>query len=183
MVSDIRFTQGVYFVTMTVTDWIDIFTRPRYKQVVVDSLAYCQQHKGLVIYAWVLMTNHLHIIASSSDETDLPWIIRDFKRHTTKKILEMLENDTQESRQKWILAHFHYRDKDDQGKNPTPLWQASYYVETIETQTFFIQKMNYIHDNPVRQGFVNRQEDYPYSSATNYRGHKGLLEVDTSCLY
>lgn len=173
---EIGYTRDIYFITITVTDWIDIFTRTRYKQVVTDSLSYCQAHKGLVIYAWVLMTNHLHLIVGSAEDGTISEIIRDFKRHTSNSILRILKDDFKESRREWMLAHFHY------DKKPAHFWHEGYYPEKIETHSFFIQKMNYIHDNPVRQGFVVRQEDYPYSSAINYAGKKGLLEVDTSCI-
>ena len=57
-----RVTKEMYFITSTVVDWVDVFTRPVYKHVIIESLEYCQKEKGLIIYAWVLMTNHLHAI-------------------------------------------------------------------------------------------------------------------------
>ncbi len=61
-------TRVLYFTTSTVIDWVDIFTRPSYRHIIVDSLSYCQSHKGLIIYAWVLMSNHLHMIVDTNDE-------------------------------------------------------------------------------------------------------------------
>ena len=61
-------TKDLYFTTSTVVDWVDIFTRPEYKHIILDSLAYCQESKGLDIYAWVLMTNHLHMIVGARNE-------------------------------------------------------------------------------------------------------------------
>ena len=103
----------VYFVTITVVDWIDVFTRPRYKRIVVDSLLYCQQHKGLEIYAWVLMTNHLHAIVSAGEKFPLGDIIRDFKKFTSKRILNELQTDLQESRRDWMLDRFHFSASND----------------------------------------------------------------------
>ena len=63
-----RITEEVYFVTDTVVDWVDIFTRPIYKHIIIESLQYCQKEKGLIIYAWVIMTNHMHMIVGSKGE-------------------------------------------------------------------------------------------------------------------
>jgi REP element-mobilizing transposase RayT len=80
----VRNPEEIYFVTFTIVDWIDIFTRPAYKQLIIDSLIYCQQNKGLEIYAYCLMTNHLHLLVSAQQPANLPDIIRDFKKHTNK---------------------------------------------------------------------------------------------------
>ncbi len=82
-----RITGEVFFVTDTVVDWVDIFTRPVYKHIIVDSLKYCQQHKGLIIYAWVLMSNHLHAIVGTTGDNALSDIWRDFKKFTSREIL------------------------------------------------------------------------------------------------
>ena len=71
-----RVLDELYFVTSTVVDWIDIFTRPKYKHIILESLAYCQEKKGLRIYAWVLMSNHLHMIVSSGTEATVSDILR-----------------------------------------------------------------------------------------------------------
>lgn len=71
--------------TDTVVDWVDIFTRPKYKHIIIESLKYCQQEKGLIIYAWVLMTNHLHAIVGVDDSKNISEIWRDFKKFTSKK--------------------------------------------------------------------------------------------------
>ena len=82
-----RVLDELYFVTSTVVDWIDIFTRPKYKHIILESLAYCQEKKGLRIYAWVLMSNHLHMIVSSGTEASVSDILRDFKKFTSKRIM------------------------------------------------------------------------------------------------
>ena len=72
----------MFFVTSTVVDWVDVFTRPLYKNIVVDSLRYCQQNKELEIYARVPMTNHLHMIVGTSGVMSLGEVMRDFKKFT-----------------------------------------------------------------------------------------------------
>ena len=97
-----RITEQVYFVTDTVVDWVDIFTRPKYKHIILEALTYCQREKGLVIYAWVLMSNHLHAIVSAQEGTTVSEIWRDFKKFTSKQILAELAIDPEESRKEWM---------------------------------------------------------------------------------
>jgi len=101
-----RIEGEVYFVTDTVVDWVDIFTRPIYRHIIIESLEYCQKEKGLIIYAWVLMTNHMHMIAGSHGENKIPDILRDFKKFTSKKILQTLLVESGESRRGWMLNRF-----------------------------------------------------------------------------
>ena len=82
-----RVLDELYFVTSTVVDWIDIFTRPKYNHIILESLAYFHEKKGLRIYAWVLMSNHLHMIVSSGTEATVSDILRDFKKFTSKRIM------------------------------------------------------------------------------------------------
>ncbi|SDF06094.1 Transposase IS200 like [Mucilaginibacter pineti] len=79
-------TDELYFVTLTVTDWIDVFTRRIYSDFIIENLNYCQQNKKLNIYAYVLMTNHLHLIANAEDGS-LSNILRDFKTYTSKGLV------------------------------------------------------------------------------------------------
>ena len=86
-----RIEGDVFFTTDTVVDWVDIFTRPIYKHIILESLIYCQKNKGLIIYAWVLMSNHLHmIVGSNSEENKVSDIMRDFKKFTSKEMLRTL---------------------------------------------------------------------------------------------
>ena len=101
-------TKHLYFTTSTVIDWVDIFTRANYRHIVVDSLSYCQQVKGLNIYAWALMSNHLHMVVSTEGEQTIGEILRDFKKFTNKKILKTLEEDEHESRRTWMLDRFSF---------------------------------------------------------------------------
>ena len=91
-----------YYLTLTVVDWIDIFTRKNHKKAIIDSLQYCIKNKGLNVYAFCLMTNHLHLIVNCDEPFELKDTIRDFKRHTVKQVLFQIRNET-ESRRKWIL--------------------------------------------------------------------------------
>jgi len=89
--------ENAHFVTITTVNWIDVFTRILYKEILVDSLKYCIAHKGLQVHAWVIMSNHVHLTISTSDKT-LPEIMRDLKRHTAKALLNAIADHPQESR-------------------------------------------------------------------------------------
>jgi REP element-mobilizing transposase RayT len=171
-------TQELYFTTTTVVDWIDVFTRPIYKQVIIDSLAYCQKEKGLDIYAWVLMTNHLHMVSGVNNaKYTISDILRDFKKYTSKKIVACIDDNPEESRKVWMLDRFWFVGNNDRKIKNYKFWEDKNYIEQINSSEFFQQKVNYIHINPVRQEIVESPEDYLYSSARNYAGMKGLLEV------
>ena len=171
-------TKPLYFTTSTVIDWVDIFTRASYRHIVVDSLAYCQKAKGLKIYAWVLMSNHLHMVVSTEGEQTIGDILRDFKKFTNKKILKALEEDEHESRRTWMLDRFRFAGANDRRITNYRFWQEGNHVEDIYTSEFLWQKINYIHQNPVRAEIVTRPEDYLYSSGRDYAGEKELLDVE-----
>lgn len=126
-----RILDELYFITIAVVDWVDIFIRPRYKHILLESLTYCQQQKGLKIYAWVLMSNHLHAIVSAEGEQTLPDIMRDFKKFTNKRILAELETDPQESRREWMLDRFRFAGANDKKITNYRFWQEGYHLEFI----------------------------------------------------
>ncbi|MGB4413959.1 MAG: transposase [Paludibacter sp.] len=172
-----RINGEVYFVTDTVVDWVDIFTRPIYKHIVIESLEYCQEHKGLIIYAWVLMSNHLHAIVGSEGEAKVSDIWRDFKKFTSKDIIATIKTEISESRSEWMLNRFEYSGKNDKKIKNYRFWQEGNDAQGIYLNEYFEQKLNYIHYNPVKAEIVNSPEDYRYSSAIDYAGGKGLLKV------
>ena len=102
----------LYFLTLTVVDWVDVFTRPAYRHILIDSLRYCQQNKGLELYAWCLMSNHLHLIAGTQDAYNLSDILRDFKKFSSKAILKAIQEEN-ESRKDWLLNRFAYAAAND----------------------------------------------------------------------
>ena len=99
----IRDQYAVHFITFSVIEWIDVFTRKDYANIIVDSLNYSKEHKGLKVHAWWIMTNHLHLMLSASlPESTLSDIIRDFKNLTSYKILKAIEENPRESKKKWM---------------------------------------------------------------------------------
>ncbi len=165
------------FLTTTVTGWVDLFTRPIYKDCLVDSLNYCIVNKGLHVHAFVIMTNHVHLIASAEEAIDLASIIHDFKSFTSRTLLKLIQ-DTSESRRVWMLRKFAHMAKLNGRSEGHALWQSYYHSRDIFSHKFMMQKLNYIHKNPVRAGIVLRPEDYVYSSAVDYAGGKVLVKID-----
>jgi putative transposase len=164
-----------HFITCTVTNWIDIFTRRLYKDIVIDSLKFCCNHKGMKLHAFCIMTNHLHLIVSSHDHK-LSDIIRDFKKFTAKEIIASIQQGP-ESRSEWILPILKdAADKTKRGKL-FRLWQDGFHPIELNTPYLQDQKLDYIHENPVREGIVWAAEDYVYSSASFYAGRESVVEI------
>jgi putative transposase len=167
---------GVYFLTFTVVNWMDVFTRKELKLIIVDSLNYCIENKGLTIYGWVLMSNHLHLLAKAEEGNNLSEIIRDFKKFTSKRISEaIIEID--ESRRKWLLDKFSFEAKRTGRAKYYKVWKDDNHAIVIDNAKMFDQKLNYIHQNPVKQLIVEQPESFLFSSAIDYSGGKGLVKI------
>jgi putative transposase len=168
--------EKLHYVTLQVVEWVDLFTRKAYRDIIIDSLNYCIRHKQLEVYAYVIMSNHVHLLMRSASG-NLSGTIRDFKSFTGKEILKAIEAGP-ESRDKWMLAIFknaairHKRNSDFQ------VWTHENHAVEIFSSKFVEQKLDYIHANPVRAGIVENPEEYIYSSAKNYSGDKGLVDVE-----
>jgi putative transposase len=173
-----KITDGnTYFLTLTVVNWIDVFTRPDYKHIIVDALKYNQENKGLIIYSWCLMSNHLHLIAKADEGHNLSDILRDFKKFTSKAIVKEIEENPEESRKKWMLSEFEFAGRYKTNIQNHKFWQDGNEAKEIHSTEFLEQKLNYIHENPVKAEIVESAEEYIYSSAKNYAGEIGLLKI------
>ncbi len=170
---------GLYFLTFTVIDWVDVFIRKEYKIVLTDSMNYCIDKKGLIIYAWVIMSSHVHILWQAKEGFRLSDIIRDFKKFTAKKILSLIETEP-ESRRVWLLRKFEYAGSRVKRVSKYKFWKDSNHAILLEPNLVRMidQKLNYIHDNPVNAMIVDNPEDYILSSARDYGGEKGYVEID-----
>ncbi len=169
----IRDQEATYFLTLQVVHWVDIFSRQVYRDIIIDNLKYCQENKGLLLHAYVIMTNHIHMIVSSK-EGNLSDTIRDFKSYTSKKIIEAIKSEP-ESRREWMLHIFEEKAKTNKRSANYQFWTHENHPVGLDTNMLIDQKLDYIHNNPVNAGLVFKQEDYVYSSATNYSGLGGSL--------
>lgn len=167
--------QGCYSLTLNAIDRVDIFIRPFFKQIIVESLNYFIEKKGLIVYGWCLMTNHLHLFVKPKDGLDLSTIISDFKAFTAKIILEDL-NTEPEIRRAWIMKRIREAALFDK----LEVWENSDHPVHIDTdqKENIDEHLKQIHNNPVRNKIVAMPQDYLHSSARNYAGLNGLVNIE-----
>ena len=176
----IRDEQKLYFVTFTVIDWIDVFIRDEYRAIVIDSIKYCQTNKGLEVYAWCIMTSHIHLIVGSKGDSPLEGILRDLKSFTSRHIRKALEDTArvQESRREWILHRMYNAGTYNPNNNDFQFWQQHSHPIELNTNDKIDHYLEYIHLNPVAAGFVDQPEGWLYSSARDYANtSKGMIEL------
>lgn len=172
----IRDQGALHFMTFQVMGWIDIFSRQTYRDIVLNNIEYCRQNKNLLHGAYVIMTNHIHVIWRSKSEK-MSDLLRDFKSFTSKQIVQAVQNEP-ESRRDWLLHMFRfYANRTNQNKE-FKVWTNNNHPEEIYTEKFLLTKLSYLHQNPVRAGLVELPEHYIYSSASNYKTGKGITAVD-----
>ena len=142
---------GTYYLTLTVQRWYYLFDRYNRWEILSDSIRYCQDNKGLELNGYVFMLNHIHLIATSPD---MAGFLRDFKRFTSAEFRHNLETTEPNVLKLFVDAQGSYR-----------FWMETNAPKKIENPAFYHQKLNYIHQNPVRKGYVSRPEHWHWSSA------------------
>lgn len=171
-----RDEEACYFVSFATINWIDVFTRPVYRHILVDSINYCIKNKGLIVYSWCIMTNHVHMIIASRNQL-LQDILRDLKGYTAKEIIQTIITNPKESRRKWLEEIMERAGRKNSNNKLHQLWQQHNHPIVLNNADIFEQKLNYIHNNPVEEEIGSHAEDYLYSSAMDYAGRKGLVEI------
>lgn len=167
-----------HFMTFSVIGWIDVFSREQYKTVFVESLKHCQQKKGMVSHAWIIMTNHVHLIISSNTNK-LEEIVRDLKKYTSKQIIKAIQENNTESRKEWMLNIFSFTGQNNSNNTNYQFWKQDYQPIELNSNEKLQQRLNYLHENPVRSGLVWEPWHYKYSSAIDYYTNEhGLLKVE-----
>lgn len=172
----IREQEKAHFITATVVDWIDVFTRKNYRDCIIGCSDFCIKNKGMTVYRYVIMSNHIHLIIHSKDGK-LSDLIRDFKKFTAKTILEKIQAEP-ESRRDWMLERFKIATESHSRNKNYQFWQYGNHAEEIYSEKFMWSKLDYIHINPVRAGLVVKASDYIYSSASNYANGEGILTIE-----
>jgi putative transposase len=163
-----------YFCTISILDWLPVLIEARYIDPIVESLRFCRKDKGLQLFAFVVMPNHVHLIAAAGEQ--LHSMMRDFKRFTSRSIHDRLKADGRETILNW-LERAVQRARRQRGE--FGLWQDGFRPEALYSTAVFQQKLDYLHQNPVRKGLVQRPEDWWYSSAAFYEGRPEVcMEVD-----
>jgi putative transposase len=169
-----------YFVSFATVNWIDLFTRRELCEIVIDSIKYCQKEKGLIVYAWCIMPSHVHMIIGTSNKP-MQDIMRDFKSYTSKKLREEIKELPIESRKEWLLWMFERAGRKNGNNNDWQLWQQHNQPIELATNIMLEQRLDYLHNNPVVAGYVDNAREWRWSSARDYEGEKGVLDVYLVC--
>jgi len=167
---------GIYFVSFAVVEWIDVFTRNDYKNILIESMEFCQREKGMEIFAWCIMTNHMHLVFRSIKGQKPELLLGDFKRFTSKAVVNAIKENPRESRKEWLLECFKRAGAESSNVKGYQFWQHNNKPIELWSNKVIFEKINYIHNNPVKKGLVSYPQDYVYSSARDYAGEQGLLK-------
>jgi putative transposase len=161
-----------YFVTATIVGWLPVFTRPEAVEIVYDSWQYLQQNRGLQIFGYVILENHLHLIAKADDMSD---VMKKFKSFTARALIELLEQRSASDLLRQLRAHkLLYKTQSDY-----QVWQEGSHPQQIQSDEMMLQKLEYMHNNPIARGYVDDGVHWRYSSARNYAGLPGMIDVVT----
>jgi putative transposase len=159
-----------HFLTCTVVEWLPLFTRPALVDIVLDTWRFQQAHQGLRLYGYVVLENHLHFLAQAPD---LAKCVAGFKSFTARSIIAHLEGANAQS----TLQRLRFAKRAHKLDRVYQVWQEGTHAEVVFSEAVMRQKLDYIHHNPVRRGYVDEGPQWRYSSARDYEGQHGLIEV------
>ena len=168
---------SAYFITFTIIEWLNVLQDDSYKMILVNAIKFYQQKRGLIVYAYCIMPNHVHIIAQSNGEETLSEVLRDLKKYTSKEIAGKLESEPDNASQLAIKI-FVIAGKRLKRITKYKVWQDGNHAIVLYSNKIIWQKLNYIHNNPVKAGIVLKEEDYLFSSARNYAELSSLIDVE-----
>ena len=155
---------SLYFITTTIVEWQNVFTAIPLFETIIESLKHCISRKCLHLHGYVIMPSQAHYIVSTNPPEHLSDVMRDFNRFTSQRITEILE----EVQRTDMLTIFRTAANEEGRGNRYKVWQEGFHPIAIDTADFFLEKLNYLHENPVRKGFIEQPEQWRYSSARNY---------------
>ena len=159
-----------YFLTCTVIEWIPVFGNPAIAGIIIDSLRFLHEQRRMTLHAYVIMENHLHLIASA---TDLSKEIGDFKSFTARACIKWFE----EHERKWILKKLHFHKAPHKTGQEFQFWQEGSHPQCVQNEAMLQNKLEYIHNNPIERGYVDEPGHWRYSSYRNYLGLDAILPV------
>ncbi|MFM8444364.1 MAG: REP-associated tyrosine transposase [Methylococcus sp.] len=160
-----------HFLTCTVVEWLPVFTRPDAVRILLDSWAHQREHDGLRLYGYVILENHLHYVAQAPR---LDKCLASFKSYTAARLTELLEARKAER----LLARLRFAKKAHKLDREYQFWQEGSHAEMVFSEEVMREKLDYIHRNPVKRGYVDLPEHWRYSSARSYLGQPGLIDID-----
>ena len=171
--------EGLYFISFATVFWVDVFVRKTYFDCIVENLNICIDKKGLEIYSWCIMPSHVHLVFKSTIQKPQD-LMRDFKSFTSKELIKLINENQEESRKEWLINSFKKAALQKSNAYQHQFWQHDNHPIELWTAAVIDQKINYIHDNPVEAGFVEKPHEYLYSSARDYADIRGLVKVITA---
>lgn len=169
--------EGLYFVSFATVYWIDVFVRPLYNDILIDSLKYSIANLGLELYCWCVMPSHVHLIFKAKENNPAALLGR-IKEYTSKQLVKAIKENSGESRREWMLWMFEKAGLKSSNVKRSQFWQHNNQPIELWSTEVIEQKADYLHDNPVVSGFVNEAWHWKYSSAIDYSGGKGLIDID-----
>ena len=132
----------------------------------------------MLLYGWIIMPNHIHLITSAKEGFTLSGLLRDFKKHTSKEIVKTIESNLKESRKNWMLWIFKKAGEKNSRNQGHQFWQQDNHPVELSDNKMKEQKLNYLHENPVRAGIVREPDHYVYSSANDYYEKESLIKLE-----
>ena len=169
--------EGLYFVSFAAVYCLDIFVRDLYFNSVVESLDFCRKNKGMEIYTWCIMPSHVHLIFRAKENNPRE-LLKSLKTFTFKNLQKLIEENPQESRKEWMLWLMKRAGIKNSNVKNRQFWQQNNKPIELWSPAVIDQKVDYIHFNPVEAGFVSEPHHWKYSSALDYSGGRGVLEID-----
>ena len=160
-----------HFLTCTILNWLPLFTRKESVDILIQSFKYLQVEDNFKLHAYVVLENHIHLVASSDD---ISKSMRNFKSFTAKEILKLLQKENAIT----LLEQLSFYKKAHKKSATYQIWQEGTQPKLIQTDAMMINKIKYIHENPVKRGYVDEAKHWRYSSARDYDGVKGLVDVE-----
>ena len=167
-------TDKPHFLTCTIMEWLPLFIRPYIVDHLLNCWRYQQTHHDLKLYGFVILENHLHFVAQAPD---LSKCLSQFKSFTARQIIDDLQSKGADK----ALQRLRFSKRAHKQDRVYQLWQEGSHAEMVYSESVMRQKLEYIHNNPVKRGYVDLPEQWRYSSARNYAGMPGLIEVQ--CWY
>lgn len=160
-----------HFITCTILHWLPLFTNKDSVQIIIDSLSHLQKSDNLIIFSYVILENHLHLVAQSDDITKT---MQKFKSYTAYELLRLLQKNNAQT----LLKQLSYHKKAHRTESTYQVWEEGFHPKLIQSDTMMREKIEYIHHNPVKRGYIEEAEHWRYSSAKDYTGKDGILAVE-----
>ncbi|MGB2799802.1 MAG: transposase [Dehalococcoidia bacterium] len=166
----------LYFVTSSIAGHKHLLNMPEYAQIILDSLSFLRREKEIKLYAFVIMPNHFHLIVKLPDASNISKLVHDLKLFTANQIIRKL----QVNKELHLLDYFEQQAEGIK-KQRYKVWETGFWDKNIFSEEFLLEKMEYIHNNPINKNWhlVEERSEYPFSSARFYdKEEEPIIVID-----